>query len=44
MCLVINNCANIMCLNGATCVNGLNTYSCNCLAGYTGSVCQTSKL
>lgn len=42
-CAVINNCESSPCQNGATCVNGVNTYSCTCVAGFTGSVCQTSK-
>ena len=28
------------CLNGGTCVDGINSYTCSCVAGYTGSNCQ----
>ncbi|KAK2150868.1 hypothetical protein NP493_2712g00002 [Ridgeia piscesae] len=28
-------------MNGATCTDGVNTYSCTCAAGYTGDRCQT---
>ena len=42
--LVINNCQSKPCLNGATCTNAANKFSCSCVTGYTGSVCQTGKL
>ena len=32
------NCSS--CLNGGSCVDGINTYTCSCAAGYTGSNCQ----
>ncbi|XP_041374416.1 uncharacterized protein LOC121387383 isoform X2 [Gigantopelta aegis] len=35
-----NYCANNVCQNGATCVNGYSTYSCKCPRGYTGKYCQ----
>ena len=28
------------CLNGGTCNSGINSYTCNCLAGYFGTNCQ----
>ena len=28
-------------MNGASCVDQLNRYACNCVAGYTGSNCVT---
>lgn len=31
-----NDCLNHACLNGATCVDGVQTYTCLCLPGYTG--------
>lgn len=37
---MIDNCANNMCANNATCVNGINNYMCECPAGYTGQFCQ----
>ncbi len=30
------------CVNGATCVDGDNTFTCNCMPGYT--VCQSSSV
>ena len=39
-----NECIPNPCLNGAVCVDGLNGYTCNCPAGYTGVNCETSKL
>ena len=38
-----NECDPNPCLNGATCIDGVNTYTCNCPAGYTGVNCETSK-
>ena len=40
---VINNCASAPCQNGGSCYNGINSYSCSCLAGYTNYKCQTGK-
>ncbi|XP_022095362.1 uncharacterized protein LOC110981781 [Acanthaster planci] len=28
------------CLNSGTCIDGVNTYSCSCLPGYTGTLCE----
>ena len=39
----INECASNPCLNGATCVDQVNRYTCNCVPGYTGTNCATSK-
>ena len=40
----INECAIIPCLNGGTCTDGVNNYTCSCAAGFTGNDCETSKL
>ena len=32
----IDDCVNHTCANGELCVDGINSYSCNCSAGYTG--------
>ena len=37
----IDECASSPCQNGGTCVDGINSYSCNCNAGYTGDNCET---
>jgi len=38
----IDDCENSPCLNGATCVDGIDDYTCECIPGYTGSDCGTS--
>ncbi|XP_068693084.1 von Willebrand factor D and EGF domain-containing protein-like isoform X2 [Montipora foliosa] len=40
-CRDINDCANHTCANGASCVDGINSYSCNCTTGFTGPYCKT---
>ncbi|KAH3829240.1 hypothetical protein DPMN_131234 [Dreissena polymorpha] len=40
-CIDINECASVPCQNGATCVNGLAQYTCQCVAGWNGPNCQT---
>ena len=39
----IDNCANRTCQNGGSCTDGINSYSCNCVAGFTGNHCETGK-
>ena len=39
----INDCVNHTCQNGAPCVDGIASYSCNCTAGFTGAYCETGK-
>ena len=41
--LALDNCLSNPCLNKATCQNGFNTFSCNCISGYTGTTCSISK-
>ena len=41
--LDIDDCVNHTCPNGVLCVDGVNSYSCNCSAGYTGERCLTSR-
>ena len=36
-----NACSPSPCLNGATCVNEANGFSCTCVDGFTGDTCQT---
>ena len=47
MCGVISsdddNCASFPCVNGGTCVDGVNLYSCTCPAGYVGNICETGR-
>ncbi|XP_038057449.1 adhesion G protein-coupled receptor E2-like [Patiria miniata] len=35
----IDECMNHLCQNGATCVDGINEYSCNCDSGFKGTLC-----
>jgi hypothetical protein len=37
----INECQSQPCLNGGTCVDQINRFDCQCVAGYTGAQCQT---
>lgn len=37
----IDECAAQPCLNGATCTDGIASYTCACVAGYTGASCET---
>ena len=39
----INECAGDPCLNGGTCTDGVNSYTCSCAAGFTGKDCETSE-
>ena len=42
--LDIDECSPNPCENGANCADGINDYSCNCVPGYEGKNCTTSKL
>ncbi|XP_078578146.1 uncharacterized protein LOC144863058 [Branchiostoma floridae x Branchiostoma japonicum] len=42
-CQDINECASNPCHNGADCNNGVDSYHCQCAAGYEGSNCETGK-
>lgn len=39
----IDECATFPCLNGGTCTDGVNTYTCSCATGYEGENCAVSK-
>ena len=39
----LDDCVNHNCSNGASCIDGIHSYSCNCSAGFTGLNCQTGK-
>ena len=39
----IDECASSPCQHDATCHNELDSYTCSCLPGYTGSNCETGE-
>ena len=36
----INDCEGHECLNGATCVDGINSYTCTCPTSHSGDRCE----
>ena len=40
----INDCVNLTCLNGGSCVDDLNNYTCRCVSGFKGDRCEKSKI
>ena len=38
---VIDNCFSFPCRHGGVCVNVVNSFQCQCSAGWTGTRCQT---
>ena len=40
----IDDCQSISCLNGGSCRDEVGGFSCDCLPGYTGTMCDTSWL
>ena len=41
-CADVNECESNPCGNSGTCTDEVNRYTCKCVAGLTGSVCETS--
>ena len=41
--LDINECSPNPCLNSASCIDGVNSYTCKCLAGFVGKHCETGE-
>ena len=39
----INECSSSPCQNGAVCTDAVNSYTCACAAGYTGTHCETGE-
>ena len=40
----INDCVNHTCLNGGSCVDDVNNYTCRCVPGFKGDRCEKSKI
>ena len=40
--LDIDDCKSDPCLNGGTCKDGINSFSCQCAEGFDGSTCENS--
>ena len=38
----MNECVTRPCKNGATCIDGVNQYTCQCVEGYTGPKCEVN--
>ena len=36
----VDDCVNHACTNGGSCVDGVNSYSCSCVNGYSGDRCE----
>ena len=43
MVIDVDDCASGPCLNGGTCTDDINRYTCKCAVGYSGLNCTTSK-
>ena len=39
----VNECVAASCQNGATCQDGVNSFDCQCVSGFTGTLCEQSK-
>eukprot|EP00057_Strongylocentrotus_purpuratus_P010040 XP_011664514.1 PREDICTED: fibropellin-3-like [Strongylocentrotus purpuratus] len=42
-CREIDECASGPCLNGGTCIDNVNSYSCECASGYADIICSTDS-
>ena len=40
----IDECSSGPCLNGGTCQDGVNAYTCDCDAGYDGTQCESKNI
>ena len=40
----IDECSSNPCQNGGTCTDGVNSYSCACVAGTSGVNCENGKI
>ena len=42
--LGINNCASSPCQNDGQCIDGINSFTCTCVAGWSGATCEITRL
>ena len=42
--LDIDECESNPCANRGTCIDGINSFTCSCVKGYTGHDCETGIL
>ena len=40
----VDDCAANPCQNDGTCADGVNDYTCTCVTGFIGDMCETSEL
>ena len=41
--LDIDDCAANPCQNGGSCTDGVDSFNCTCVAGFSGTICGTSE-
>ena len=39
----VDECASMPCQNNGTCVDDINRFTCDCISGFMGRFCETSK-
>ena len=40
----VDECSSSPCQNGGTCIDAVNSYTCDCVDGFEGSNCAASKI
>ena len=40
----IDECASSPCQNGGTCIDGINSHTCNCVPGHAGDNCEIGNI
>lgn len=44
VCVDIDECSSYPCQNGGTCTDGVNSFTCHCPPGFTGTLCETGEI